>query len=113
MAEPTPYAEQPEPEPQPQPQPQAQQPYSAQPAGPKTNVLAIIALIGGFVIPLAGIIVGFIALNQIKTTGEAGRGLAIGGIVVGFVVGALTILAVVFSFILPFLILGSYGNFNY
>lgn len=100
MTEPTPYAA-----------PQPQQPYSAQPAGAKTNVLAIIALIGGFVIPLAGIIVGFIALNQIKTTGEAGRGLAIGGIIVGFVIGALTILAVAFAFIVPLILVNSYGGY--
>ncbi|MBG6055592.1 peptidyl-prolyl cis-trans isomerase B (cyclophilin B) [Salinibacterium sp. CAN_S4] len=102
MTEPTPYST-----------PQPQQPYGAQPAGPKTNVLAIIALIGGFVIPLAGIIVGFIALNQIKTSGEGGRGLAIGGIVVGFVVGALTILLVAFSVIIPLMLVGSYGGYNY
>ncbi|MDJ0334196.1 MAG: DUF4190 domain-containing protein [Rhodoglobus sp.] len=105
MTDPTPYSE-------PQPQ-QPQQPYNAQPAGPKTNVLAIIALIGGFVVPLAGIIVGFIALNQIKTTGEAGRGLAIGGIVVGFVVGALTLLIIAVSVILPLVLVGSYGGYNY
>ncbi len=102
MTDPTPYAA-----------PEPQQPYSAQPAGPKTNVLAIIALIGGFVIPLAGIIVGFIALNQIKTTGEAGRGLAIAGIVVGFVVGALTLLAIAVSLIIPLMFVGSYGGYNY
>ena len=106
MTDPTPY-DAPE-----QPQ-QPQQPYTPQAAGPKTNVLAIIALIGGFVIPLAGIIVGFIALSQIKTTGEAGRGLAIGGIVVGFVVGALTILLVAFSFILPLILFGQYGTYGY
>ncbi len=111
MTDPTPYAA-PEPQQQ-QPQPQAQQPYNAQPAGPKTNVLAIIALIGGFVIPLAGIIVGFIALNQIKTTGEAGRGLAIGGIIVGFVVGALWLLIAAFSFLIPFLFLGNLGSYSY
>ena len=101
MTEPTPYSA-----------PQ-QAPYNAQAAGPKTNVLAIIALIGGFVLPLAGIIVGFIALKQIKTTGEGGRGLAIGGIIAGFVVGTLTILIVAFSVILPLIIVGSYGGYGY
>lgn len=97
MTEPTPYA------------------AAGAPAGgaPKTNTLAIIALIGGFVIPLVGIIVGFIALNQIKTTGEGGRGLAIGGIIVGFVVGTLILLVIAFSVILPFLIVGSYGGYGY
>ena len=103
MTDPTPYAAPDQP----------QQPYTPQAAGPKTNVLAIIALIGGFVLPLAGIIVGFIALNQIKTTGEAGRGLAIGGIVVGFAVGTLTILVFAFSIILPLVIFGSLGTSGY
>jgi hypothetical protein len=49
----------------------------------RTNVTAIIALILGFVVPIAGVIAGFIALGQIKRTAEKGRGLAIGGIIVG------------------------------
>jgi hypothetical protein len=50
---------------------------------PKTNTLAIVALISSFFIGLVGIICGAIALKQAKQTGEKGRGLAIGGIVVG------------------------------
>ncbi len=33
--------------------------------------------------PLLGLIFGFLALNQIKQTGQRGRGLAIAGIVIG------------------------------
>jgi peptidyl-prolyl cis-trans isomerase B (cyclophilin B) len=64
--------------------PQYQQPitYAAQP--PKTNTLAIISLISSFFISLLGVILGHIALNQIKTTGEGGRGLAIAGLVIGY-----------------------------
>lgn len=48
------------------------------------NVLAII----GFVLSLLGfniiaIVLGFIALSQIKRTGEKGRGLAIAAIIIG------------------------------
>jgi len=46
-------------------------------------VLSIIALIAAFVVPLAGIIVGAIALGQIKKTGESGHGLALAGLVLG------------------------------
>ncbi|CAN5197717.1 hypothetical protein BH11ACT4_BH11ACT4_00660 [soil metagenome] len=62
-------------------------PYTAPAAGPArpTNVLSIIALIGAFVIPLAGIIVGAISLGQIKKTGENGRGLALAGVILGSV----------------------------
>lgn len=65
----------------------------------KTNTLAIVGIIlGGIgvlgigligalnsaVFGLAGVVVGFIALNQIKKSGEKGRGLAIIGIILGF-----------------------------
>jgi hypothetical protein len=33
--------------------------------------------------PLLGLIFGFLALNQIKQTGQRGRGLAIAGIIIG------------------------------
>lgn len=49
----------------------------------RTNVVAIVALVLGFLFPLGGIIAGAVALAQVKRTGEKGRGLAIGGIVVG------------------------------
>lgn len=62
-----------------------------------TNVLAIIALIAsclGFTVP--GIIMGHIALHQIKTTGEGGHGLALAGVIVGYCLLVLTILLIVF-----------------
>jgi len=65
-------------------QPQyAQQPYVA---GPKTNVLAIVSLVLSLVsISIGGVITGHIALNQIKKNGEGGRGLALAGLIVGYV----------------------------
>ena len=75
------------------------QPYSNQPGTPaqneKFNVLSIVAIIGGFVIPIVGIIVGFISLSQIKRTGEKGRGLALTGIIVGIVLIALYIIFII------------------
>lgn len=63
--------------------------YSAQgytgPTGAdKYNVLAIISLVSAFFVSLAAIICGHIALSQIKKTGERGRGLAIAGLVLGY-----------------------------
>jgi hypothetical protein len=86
-------------------------PYTAPAAAPArpTNTLSIIALIAAFVIPLAGIIVGFIALNQIKRTGEGGHGLALAGVVLGFVFSILYILLIVGSFLIPLLIVGTTG----
>jgi len=72
-----------------QPQPPApekgsMQPPVYQPQTPsRTNVLAIIALVGSFFIGVVGVICGVISLTQIKRTREKGRGLAIAGIAVG------------------------------
>ncbi|WP_423921982.1 DUF4190 domain-containing protein [Frigoribacterium sp. 2-23] len=72
------------------------QPYSNQPAPTeKYNVLSIVAIIGGFVIPIVGIIVGFISLSQIKRTGEKGRGLALTGIIVGFAAIIIYIISII------------------
>lgn len=65
-------------------------------ATPKTNVMAIVALVTGILgIPTLGIIFGHIALSQIKTTNESGRGLAIAGLVLGYLVVAVYALLVV------------------
>ena len=44
------------------------------------------------------IILGFVALNQIKQTGESGRGFAIAGIIIGFVTIGLGLLALIMVF---------------
>lgn len=56
--------------------------YGSAPA--KTNTVATAALITSFFIGPAGVILGHIALTQIKTTRERGRGLAIAALVVGY-----------------------------
>jgi hypothetical protein len=52
-------------------------------AAVRTNPLAIAAFASSFLIGVSGVILGVIALNQIKTTGERGRGLAIAALIVG------------------------------
>jgi uncharacterized membrane protein len=47
----------------------------------------------GVLIPIVGIVLGVVGLNQIKQTHQQGRGLAIAGIVIGGV--ALVLLALV------------------
>ena len=60
--------------------------YSPAPAGPKTNTLSIVALILSVVgVSIGAVIVGHIALGQIKRTGEAGHGLALAGTIIGYV----------------------------
>ena len=61
----------------------------------KTNALAIASLISSFFVSVLGIILGFVALNQIKKTGEQGRGLALAGIWIGFVAVGITVLIII------------------
>lgn len=84
-----------------------------------TNTLAIVSLICGLVgllttwfIPLvvsiAAVVMGHIAKRQIAERGENGSGLAVAGLVTGYIVIGLTVL--VFGFML--LVLGSFGVFG-
>lgn len=66
----------------------------------RTNTVAIVAIVLGFVLPIGGIIAGSVALAQVKRTGEKGRGLAIGGIVAGAVMMVLSIIVGVALFLL-------------
>lgn len=59
------------------------------PPGARTNTMAIAALVSSLVGllclgigPILGLVFGIIALNQIKQSGEDGRGLAIAGIAI-------------------------------
>jgi membrane protease YdiL (CAAX protease family) len=71
------------PPPAPAPQPAA---TPAPAPGEKWNILSVIAfIIVFFGFSLISIILGFIGLNQIKKTGERGRGLALWAIILGFV----------------------------
>lgn len=73
----------------------------------KTNGLSVAALVCGiipfFILPVLGIIFGAIALNQIKRSGEDGRGMALAGLIVGCVWVSIFLLV----FLLPLLFVGS------
>lgn len=77
--------------------------YGGYPAAPKTNTLAVVSLISSiagvliiyFIGSIVGIVTGHISLSQLKTSGEGGRGLAIAGLIVGYVGLALTIIATI------------------
>jgi hypothetical protein len=83
--------------PQGQPYPPYQQPYLPYPAASRTNGLAIASLVCGvstFVVGLSflpAIICGHIARRQIRRTGEQGDGLALAGLILGYVGGVLFI----------------------
>lgn len=70
-------------------------PYT--PTTDRYNILAIIGFIASFFVSVVGIVLGFIALSQIKRTGEKGRGLAIAAIVIGFaafIIGIISVIAI-------------------
>ncbi len=77
---------------------------AAPPTGAKTNTLAIVSLVAsliglvsgiGF---LVGIICGHISLGQIKKTGEQGRGMAVAGLIIGYVGIVLSIIVTILFF---------------
>lgn len=57
--------------------------YPARPAV-GTNALAIVALVLGIFGGVLAIPVGYVSLNQIRRSGESGRGLAVAGLVLGY-----------------------------
>lgn len=62
---------------------------------PRTNALAIASLVCAFLFAPLGIVFGHLSLSQIRQSGEDGRGLAIAGLVIGYVVTIATIVALV------------------
>lgn len=68
--------------------------YGYAPARSGTSGLAIGAFVAAFFCAPAGIIMGFIARNQIKTSGQGGNGLALAAIIIGIVSIVLGVLVV-------------------
>lgn len=80
------------------PGPPAPGPYYDQGGYPQQapmNALALVAFIGSFFVSLVGIICGHISLSQIKKSGERGRGFALAGTIIGYVMFGLQILALI------------------
>jgi peptidyl-prolyl cis-trans isomerase B (cyclophilin B) len=82
---PPPGYEQPPQQPYGYPQQQGYPQQYAAPMATGTNGLAIASLICAFFVPIVAIILGHIALSQIKKTGQEGRGLALAGTILGYV----------------------------
>lgn len=107
-----PYAPPPPPPPPPLPSPPPGYTYAPAPSG-KTNGLAIASLVLGIVWvywigSILALIFGYIAMSQIKQSGDGGKGLAIAGIVLGWVGVAVLVLVLLF-----FVVLGSSSEFSY
>lgn len=98
--------------------PDQQQQLAPHPEGqtrsPRTNTLAIVSLVSAFVVSLVAVITGHIALDQIKRRGESGRGLAIAGLVLGYLglVATITVvtLAIVFASTFAALVAATTGH---
>jgi len=101
------------------PPPAAYTPYTTAGAAyayaPRTNPLAIVSLVLSLVglltwiTAIGGVITGHIALSQIKRTGEGGRGMAIAGVIVGYVMVGFMVLYILFI-VFVFAGLGIWGS---
>ena len=74
--------------------------YGARPATPGTNGLAIASLVLGilwlyWIGSILAVIFGHIGLSQAKRTGQSGRGLAIAGLVLGYIGIAFLVLLII------------------
>jgi len=107
-AQPNPYAQ-----PAAPPNPYGAPAYAYAP-GPRTNTLAIVGFVLSFIVSVAGIICSHIALSQIKRTGEGGRGLALAGLILGYVFTAFWALYIIG--IIVVLVIGAsqgYSSYSY
>ena len=75
-------------------------PWPPPPAPPtRTNGLAIASLIGAFLVAPFGIVFGHLSLAQIRRSGEPGRGLAIAGLAIGYVLTGVAVIAAVIAMV--------------
>lgn len=79
----------------------AQYPYPPYPYPPRrTNGLAIASLVCAFLFAPLAILFGHLSLSQIKRSGEDGRGMAVAGLVIGYVLTVATVLMLVAAVVL-------------
>ena len=71
--------------------------YAGYPPPRETNALAIVSLVCAFIFAPLGIVFGHISLSQIRRTGEEGRGLAIAGLVISYLITVFTVVVIVLS----------------
>ena len=86
--------------------------YAQAPAAAPTNTMAIVSMISSIIgwfafgsLCIVGVILGHISLKQIKTSGEGGRGMALTGLIMGYI----GIAGWVIGLIIFFIILGIAG----
>jgi peptidyl-prolyl cis-trans isomerase B (cyclophilin B) len=74
--------------------------FPGHPQPRQTNAMAIVSLVCAFVFAPLGILFGHISLSQIKKTGEEGRGLAIAGLVIGYLITVFTVVVLLLGVLL-------------
>ena len=63
---------------------------------PAWNVVSILGFVGSLIgFNVIAVILGFIGLNQVKKTGERGRGFALAAIIIGLISIAIIIIVVI------------------
>ncbi|MGJ0202898.1 DUF4190 domain-containing protein [Leucobacter sp. gxy201] len=74
-----------------------------------TNAFALVSIVLAFLSPIAAIVFGHMALSQIKRNGDAGRGLALTGTIIGYASLAMVALFFIFYIGFIFIMLGTMG----
>ena len=105
------------PPPSPYPPYGAPSPYGSMPQAQQTNGLAIASLvvsIGSVVLccglpGIVGAILGHVARKQIREQGQAGEGMALGGIIVGWIAFGLSMALVIF-YVVAVVVLGVWSD---
>lgn len=67
---------------------------------PRTNALAIASVVSAFLCTPLAIVFGHISLAQIKRSGERGRGLAVAGLAIGYLLPVVMVVALVFGLLI-------------
>jgi hypothetical protein len=84
-------------EPQPMPAAPSEPPAQYTDNSQRWNTLAILAFVLVWPTVIVGLVLGHIALSQIKRTGERGRGLALAAVIIGWIGVALGIIALIIT----------------
>jgi hypothetical protein len=77
----------------------------------RTNTYAILSLVFAFVCAPLAIVFGHIARKQIRQSGEDGDGLALAGLIIGYVACALALLAVALVVVLASALAAGHWSF--
>jgi peptidyl-prolyl cis-trans isomerase B (cyclophilin B) len=99
-----------------QPYPTGYGGYHVPPAGyasaRSTNSLAIVSLVCAFVFAPLGVVFGHMSLSQINKSGEEGRGLAIAGLVISYLVLVAGVVLVIVSIVMVMVFASSLARFD-